>query len=129
MIEPMLKLKVVERGTHILPVSEWNNDVPSPCECVAEALADVEYRIAELVRLGGNDESTLSKSEAARNLSCSIQNLNASLYDASKQNWKLELERNPNIIKHYPMDMQQPPVEHCQCEICEMWRAKGAVKA
>ena len=42
MIEPKLALKVIEKGTHNLSVEKWNDDVPNLCECVAEALWDVE---------------------------------------------------------------------------------------
>lgn len=88
-----MKIKVIQKGTHYVAIRDINNDVPSPCECVAEYLADIEYRLSELVRLGGNDESTAEKSSAARSLMYSVENLNNALVAAEKQNWKLELEQ------------------------------------
>lgn len=92
MIEPKLKLKIAQRGTHILPVEKWNDDIPSPCECVAEALWDVEYCIGELVKAGGSINNSAFY-ERAKN---ALSGLNLALNAASKQNWQLEIERNPN---------------------------------
>ena len=88
-----LNLKVVTKGTHILPVSEWNNDRPSPCECVAEALADLEYRIGEFIKTGGAriDPKDYEKARAA------LSGLNFALNAASQQGWKLELEERNRV--------------------------------
>jgi hypothetical protein len=96
MVEPKLKLKVVQKGTHVLPVSEWNNDVPNPASVVAETLADLEYRIAELVRVGGVMNSN-DDFDAVNQIHAGIDNLNEALQAAAEQNWKLELELNPNV--------------------------------
>jgi hypothetical protein len=97
MIDPLLKLTVKQKGTHVLPVSEWNNDVPNPASAVADALADLEYRIAELIRLGGAHpkyKMTVTE-EAFSNLQNSVNLVNNALLAASEQNWKLELQQNP----------------------------------
>jgi hypothetical protein len=88
-----LRLKVVEKGTHILPFSKWNNDIPSPCECVAEALVDLEFHIAKLVKNGG----TLNAPATYVNAKAALTGLNNALNAASKQNWKLELEENTRV--------------------------------
>ena len=98
MIKPKLELKVVKRGTHLVKMEKINDDVPSPAACVAESLADLEYRIGELVKIGGyNAEKNGAFSENAHafdNLLMSVNLLNSALNDASKQNWQLELEQN-----------------------------------
>jgi len=92
-----LKLKVVERGTHILPVSEWNNDRPSPCECVAEALADLEYRIDELIKSGGAAMVAEDSEQHYHNARQALSGLNFALNAASQQGWKLELEEKARV--------------------------------
>lgn len=99
MIEPKLKLKVVQKGTHNLTWEEANNDVPNPASVVAEVLADLEFRIAELVRIGGltPPPHTFQQKQVMENLRTSVNLLNNSLIEATNQNWKLELEQNPNV--------------------------------
>lgn len=92
MIDPNLRLKVVQKGTHILPMREWNNDRPSPCECVAEALYDLEYRIGELIRSGGDKASeTGAESIELQNVFNAARGLNSALVAATNQQWKLDL--------------------------------------
>jgi hypothetical protein len=83
-----MKLKITQKGTHILPVSEWNNDIPSPCENVAEALIDLEYHIGELVKSGG----AMGDSLVVRDTKSSLFGLVSALNAATRQGWKLELE-------------------------------------
>jgi hypothetical protein len=90
MVDSLLKLKVVEKGTHILPVGEWNNDVPNPAEAVADALVELEFKIGELVKSGG----AIQKPSAYHDVKQSVLGLNLALNAASKQNWKLELVQN-----------------------------------
>ena len=71
-------------GTHILPMSEWNNDVPSPCKSVAEELAHLEYRIGQIVRNGGTANLDTA-------FQC-LKSLNNAVIAAKEQNWRLELE-------------------------------------
>jgi hypothetical protein len=92
-----LNLKVVTKGTHILPVSEWNNDRPSPCECVAEALADLEYRIGELIKSGGAAMVEESGGQHYHNARQALSGLNLALNAASQQGWKLELEERNRV--------------------------------
>jgi hypothetical protein len=113
MIEPKLALKIVKRGTHILPVAKWNDDVPSPAECVAEALADVEYYIGELVKAGGAINNSAFYARAKNALS----GLNDALNAASKQNWQLEVERNPDVVQHMRYG-PETPVKGCNCDVC-----------
>lgn len=85
-----MKLNVIQRGTHILPVSHWNNDVPSPCECVAETLAQLQWQIGELIRSGGRDSKEESRTHE------SVEMLANALRAATRQNWKLDLEKETN---------------------------------
>lgn len=114
MKDTKLKLKVLRKGTHILPMSEWNNDVPSPCECVADALADLEYLIGELVKVGG----AMQNPAAWNNAKNALSGLNLALNEATKQNWVLTLEGDP--VEH---TMPEAPVENCNCYTCECRRA------
>ena len=87
------KLNIIKKGTHILPVSRWNDDAPSPASMVAECLDDLEYRIKELVRVGGyaKDGSNNEQLDAFRAVKYGAENLNQALNEATKQGWKLEI--------------------------------------
>jgi len=81
---PSMKLKVVKRGTHVLPLKEWNNDVPSPCEVVADTLADLQFQIKCMVERGGVPRPELVHQ--------SLESLNCALKAAKDQNWELTIE-------------------------------------
>jgi hypothetical protein len=83
-----MKLNVIQKGTHEIMLKDLNNDVPSPCECVADSLYQVKYYLGELVKNGGCPNDSL----LVANLNASIFELNASLVAAARQNWKLELK-------------------------------------
>ena len=126
MIEPKLALKVVKEGTHYVKILEINDDVPSPAECVAEALTDLEFSLAELVKVGG----AINNPEAYHYAKKSLLGLNLALNAASKQNWELELEQNPE--KKVECALFGPailPVEGCTCKNCEEVRQYGPVNS
>ena len=79
-----MKLKITQKATHILPYSQWNNDVPSPCENVAEALTDLEYRIGQIIKNGG--------SMNLNDVFQSLKELNNAVIAAKDQNWGLDLK-------------------------------------
>jgi len=79
-----MKIKITQKGTHILPLSKWNSDVPSPCENVAEALADLEYSIGQIIKNGG----VMNLDRAFQ----SLKGLNNAVMAAKNQNWGLELK-------------------------------------
>lgn len=79
-----MKLKVLKRGTHILPLSEWNNDRPSPCEVVADSLAQLEFNIKHMVERGGCPRPELVHQD--------LDSLNCALSLAKEQGWELTLE-------------------------------------
>lgn len=95
MRKPTLKLKVIQRGTHMLPLKEINNDVPTPPQVVADILADVECRLFELIKAGGC-HPPVNRDNPLDSLCQSMQILNDALLAATEQNWKLELQLNPN---------------------------------
>ena len=86
-----MKLKTVQYGTHNVELEKINDDIPSPCAAVADALDDIQYQIGELVRGGGSARSSIAYHKAKQSLS----NLNLALNAAEKQNWKLTLEGHP----------------------------------
>jgi hypothetical protein len=92
MIKPRLALTVLKQGTHLVPLSEWNLDRPNPAECVAEALGDLEYRIAELVKVGGNPSPKPQEFNEFNAVQKSVEMLNFALLHAANQEWKLKLE-------------------------------------
>ena len=80
-----MKLTLVQKGTHILPISEWNNDRPSPAEVVAEHLQLLQHNLKMLVSSGGGnitDTNTLFQD---------ITMLNHALKAATDQGWKFTL--------------------------------------
>jgi len=79
-----MKLKLVQKGTHILPVSEWNNDRPSPAEVVADSLLLLRHNLKVLVSTGGTTH--------IEGLLEDIKMLNHSLLAATEQGWKFKLE-------------------------------------
>jgi len=79
-----MKLKLVQKGTHILPVSEWNNDRPSPAEVVADNLQLLQHNLNVLVSTGG--------SMNVENLFQDVKMLNNALLAATNQGWKFSLD-------------------------------------
>lgn len=79
-----MKLKVVKKGTHMVALKEWNNDVPSPAEVVADALAQFEFNIKCLVERGGSPHPDLVHQD--------LDNLNVALKVAKEQNWEFTIE-------------------------------------
>ena len=114
MTESKLKLRVIKQGTHILPLGKMNDDVPSPCAVVADALADFEYRIGEWIRSGGDDSSTLRRENMFRAVHNSLELLNNALCAATKQGWVLTLEGHP----------EHSLVQESAMQLCEMMGKK-----
>ena len=84
-----MKLNLVQKGTHILPISEWNNDRPSPAEVVADNLQLLQHNLTVLVNDGG--------SMNVENLFQDIKMLNNALLAASEQEWKFTLDTTHEI--------------------------------
>lgn len=107
MKDTILKLKVVQKGTHFVAIDKINNDIPSPCEVVADCLADLEYHIKELIKAGGSEGNSVQSSAVYFQAKGSLLNLNDALQYATKQNWKLDLEEpfTPNQNAAPPVDM------------------------
>lgn len=81
-----MKLTLVQKGTHILPISEWNNDRLSPAEVVAENLQLLQHNLKLLVSSGGGNvihTNTLVQD---------VQMLNYALKAATDQGWKFTLD-------------------------------------
>ena len=79
-----MKLTLVQKGTHILPISEWNNDRPSPAEVVADNLQLLQHNLKLLVNSGGamNVETLFQD----------VKMLNNALLAATDQGWKFTLD-------------------------------------
>ena len=81
-----MKLKLVQKGTHILPVSEWNNDIPSPASVVADHLQTLQHNLKMLVSSGGGNSTPINT------LVQDIKMLNNALLAAAEQEWKFTLD-------------------------------------
>lgn len=79
-----MKLKIIKRGTHMVELGKINDDVPSPCEVVADILLDFECRLKEMVKTGG----TMNLEQQFQ----SLKMLNNALMEAKEQGWELEVE-------------------------------------
>jgi hypothetical protein len=80
-----MKLKIIEKGTHLVKLSDANNDIPSPPQVVADYLTNFEYYLREMVRKGGSSHDLT----ACQN---HLAGLNESIMEATEQGWKLHLE-------------------------------------
>ena len=85
-----MKLKIIKRGTHLVKLSKANNDIPSPPSVVADYLAELEYYLKDMVRLGGSNY-------ALKGATNHLRGLNEALEDATKQGWELHLEVTDNV--------------------------------